>query len=140
MRDLLKSSIMGIGMAMAIFCIVGIGFDIGFKGNFTLENYRFTKMILGCVLIGLGFGVPTMVYKKDNLPMPIRILIHMGTGCIVYTIVAFFVGWLGNKTTITQGIIIALIQLGVAFIIWFIFMMHYRAEAKKINEKIQNMK
>lgn len=125
---------------MAIFCFVGIVFDIGYKGNFSLDNYRFTKMVIGCVLIGLGFGVPSIVYKKDNLPMPIRVIIHMGIGCVVYTVVAYAVGWIGSSASIGQGIIIVAIQLFVAFIIWFLFMRYYRNEAKKINDKIQEMK
>lgn len=139
-KDLLKSTVISIGMAMAIFCLVGIVFDIGNKGNFSMDNYQFTKMVIGCVLIGLGFGVPTIVYSKDNLPMPIRVIIHMGIGCVIYTIVAYAVGWIGGAATIWQGLIIAAIQLVVAFIIWFFFMRYYRAEAKKMNDKIQAMK
>ena len=139
-KDLLRSTVISIGMAMAIFCLVGIVFDIGYKGNFSLDNYRFTKMVVGCVLIGLGFGVPTIVYRKDSIPMPVRVIIHMGIGCIVYTIVAYAVGWMGGAATIGQGILIAAIQLGVAFIIWFFFMKYYRAEAKKMNDRIQAMK
>ena len=140
MKDLVKSTVISIGMAMAIFCLVGIVFDIGYKGNFSLDNYRFTKMVVGCVLIGLGFGVPTIVYRKDSIPMPIRVIIHMGIGCVVYTLVACAVGWIGGSATISQGIIIAAIQLGVAFIIWFLFMRYYRKEAKKMNDRIQEMK
>ena len=139
-KDLLRSMVISIGMAMAIFCLVGIVFDIGYKGNFSLDNYRFTKMIIGCVLIGLGFGVPTIIYRKENLPMPIRVIIHMGIGCVVYTVVAYAVGCIGGSDSIGQGIIIAAIQLAVAFIIWFFFMKYYRAEAKKMNDKIQEMK
>ena len=65
---------------------------------------------------------------------------NMGIGCIVYTIVAYAVGWMGGAATIGQGILIAAIQLGVAFIIWFFFMKYYRAEAKKMNDRIQAMK
>lgn len=139
-KDLLRSMVTSIGMAMAIFCLVGIVFYIGYKGNFSLDNYRFTKMIIGCVLIGLGFGVPTIIYRKENLPMPIRVIIHMGIGCVVYTVVAYAVGWIGGSASIGQGIIIAAIQLAVAFIIWFLFMKYYCAEAKKMNDKIQEMK
>ncbi len=139
-NDLLKSIVISIGMAMAIFCIVGIVFDVGYKGHFSLENYLFTKMVVGCILVGLGFGVPTIVYRRDNLPMPIKVVIHMGIGCVVYTIVAYAVGWLGGTATIGQGLIIAVIQLAVAFLIWFLFMRYYRTEAKKMNEKIQAMK
>ena len=139
-KDLVKSSVISIGMAMTIFCLVGVVFDVGYKGNFSLDDYRFTKMVAGCVLVGLGFGVPTIVYRKDNLPMPIRVIIHMGIGCVVYTIIAYAVGWIGGSGTIGQGILIAAIQLVPAFIIWFLFMKHYRAEAKRMNDRIQAMK
>ena len=139
-KDLVKSSVISIGMAMTIFCLVGVVFDVGYKGNFSLDDYRFTKMVAGCVLVGLGFGVPTIVYRKDNLPMPIRVIIHMGIGCVVYTIIAYAVGWIGGSATIGQGILIAAIQLAVAFLIWFMFMKHYRADAKRMNDRIQAMK
>ena len=139
-KDLVKSSVISIGMAMTIFCLVGVVFDVGYKGNFSLDDYRFTKMVAGCVLVGLGFGVPTIVYRKDNLPMPIRVIIHMGIGCVVYTIIAYAVGWIGGSATIGQGILIAAIQLAVAFLISILFMKHYRAEAKRMNDRIQAMK
>ena len=139
-KDLVKSSVISIGMAMTIFCLVGVVFDVGYKGNFSLDDYRFTKMVAGCVLVGLGFGVPTIVYRKDNLPMPIRVIIHMGIGCVVYTIIAYAIGWIGGSATMGQGILIAAIQLAVAFLIWFLFMKHYHAEAKRMNDRIQAMK
>ena len=139
-KDLAKSIVISIGMAMAIFCFVGIVFDNIYNGTFHLENYQFTKMVIGCIIVGLGFGLPSIIYNKDSLPMPIRVLIHMGIGLIVYTIVAYSVGWFGNFSGIGQGIIIVALQLGIAFIIWFLFLQHYRNEAKKINDKIQSMK
>lgn len=140
MKDLMKSTIISIGIAMAIFCLVGITYDIRFDGHFSLDGYQFTKMVAGCVLIGLGFGIPSIVYNKESLPMPMKVLIHMGIGCIVYTIAAYAVGWIGGSATIIQGIMIASIQLGAAFIIWFLFMKFYRAEAKRMNDRIQAMK
>ena len=140
LKDLLKSTVISIGMALAIFCLVGIVFDIGYKGNFSLENYKFTKMAVGSILVGLGFGVPTVVYHKENLPLPIRVIIHMGIGCAIYTAFAFAVGWFGGSATFVQGLIIAGIQIAVAFIIWFCFMRYYRKEAKEMNDKIQAKK
>ena len=140
LKDILKSTVISIGMSLTIFSLVCIVFDIGFGGNFSLEGYRMTKMIIGCIIIGLGFGIPTIVYKNDSLPMPVRVLIHMGIGCVIYTIVAYAVGWIGGSASLGQGITIAAIQLAVAFIIWFCFMRFYRSEAKRMNEKIQQMK
>lgn len=140
LKDILKSTVISIGMSLTIFSLVCLVFDIGYGGNFSLEGYRMTKMIIGCVIIGLGFGIPTIVYKNDSLPMPVRVLIHMGIGCVIYTIVACSVGWIGGSASLGQGIAIAAIQLAVAFIIWFCFMRFYRSEAKRMNEKIQQMK
>ena len=139
-KDLVKSTIISIGMALTIFCLVGIMFDVIYGGNFSLEGYQFTKMVIGSAIVGLGFGVPTIVYNSDKLPYPIRVIIHMGIGCVIYTIVAYAVGWFGGSTTLWQGLIIAGIQLVVAFIIWFCFMRYYKKEAKKMNDKIQAMK
>ncbi len=139
-KDILKSTVMSIGMALAICSLVGIVFDVGYGGNFSLNHYRFTKMIIGCIILGIGFGVPTVVYSSERLPMPIKVLIHMGIGLTVYTIVAYAVGWIGGAASLGQGLVIAAIQIAVAFIIWFGFMRHYRAEVRKMNEVIQAMK
>ena len=139
-KDLLKSIVISIGMALSIFSFVCVIFDIGYGGNFSLENYSLTKMVIGCIIVGLGFGVPSLVYRNESLPMPVRVLVHMGIGCVVYTIVGFAVGWIGGSATLGQGIAIAAVQLLVAFIIWFCFMRFYRSEAKKMNDRIQQMK
>ena len=140
LKDIIKSTVISIGMSLTIFSLVCIVFDIEYGGTFSLEGYRMTKMIIGCVIIGLGFGIPTIVYKNDSLPMPVRVLIHMGIGCVIYTIVAYAVGWIDGSASLGQGIAIAAIQLAVAFIIWFCFMRFYRTETKRMNDKIQQMK
>ena len=140
LKNLLKSVVISIGLSLTIFNLVCIAFDVSYSGNFSLEGYRMTKMIIGCVIVGLGFGVPSIVYKNDSLPMPVKVLIHMGIGCVIYTLVGFAVGWIGSSASIIQGIAVAAIQLAIAFFIWFCFMCFYRSEAKKINAKIQQMK
>ena len=138
-KDLLTSTLISIGTAMAIFCIVGIVFDVGNGGNLSLSNYSFTKMVIGCLFVGLGFGIPSLVYKKESLPLPLRVLIHLGIGFVFYTIVAYAVGWIGGSATIGQGLLIACIQIAVMFIVWFPFFRHYKNEAKRINEKLSQM-
>ena len=139
-KDLVKSTVISIGIAMTIFCLSGVVFDIQNKGLLSMEQYRFTKMVAGCVLVGRGFGFPSIVYRKDSLPMLIRVVIHMGIGCAVYTVVAYAVGWMGSAASLGKGILIAAIQLAPAFLVWFLFMRYNRAEAKKMNDKIQAMK
>ncbi len=137
LKSLLKSTVISIGIALSIFSLVCVAFDVTYGGNFSLEGYRMTKMIIGCVVIGLGYGVPSIVYNNDSLPMPVKVIIHMGIGCVVNTITAFAVGWIGSFAALGRGLAI---QLTVAFIIWFCFMRFYRVEAKEINDRIQQMK
>lgn len=139
-NDLVRSTVISICMSMLIFCFVGVVYDISDGGNFALINYGFTKMIVGCIIVGLGFGIPTIVYQNDSLPMPVKVIVHMGIGCAIYTAVAFAVGWIGGAGTIGKGILIACIQLVVAFVIWFIFFKHYKKEAELMNKRIQEMK
>ena len=139
-KDIGKSSAVSIGMSLTIFCLTGMIADIIGGGNFTLDHYRFTKMVIGSIIVGLGFGIPTFIYRKDSLPMPIRVIIHMGTGCVIYTLVAFAVGWMGGTGSVAKAIVAAAVQIAVAFLIWYLFMRYYRREAKEMNERIQKMK
>ena len=138
--DVAKSTMISIGMSLTIFCMMGMAADIFSGGNFSLDHYRFTKMVIGSMIVGMGFGLPTFIYQKDSLPMPVRVIIHMGTGCIIYTLVAFAVGWMGGSGSIWKGIIAAAVQIAIAFLIWYLFMRYYRKEAKRMNDRIQEMK
>ena len=139
-KDLAKSTMISIGMSLTIFCMMGMVADIISEGNFSLDHYQFTKMVIGSMIVGMGFGLPTFIYQKDSLPMPVRVIIHMGTGCIIYTLVAFTVGWMGGSGSIWKGIIAAVVQSAIAFLIWYLFMRYYRKEAKRMNDRIQEMK
>ena len=37
-KDLIKSTLISIGMALTIFCLAGIVFDVGYGGRFSLED------------------------------------------------------------------------------------------------------
>ena len=72
--------------------------------------------------------------------MPIRVVIHMGSGCVIYTLVACWAGWIDLSAGLWQGIGMIAAQLAAAFLIWVFFLLHYRREAKEMNERIQEMK
>lgn len=138
-KDLIKSVLISIGIAMTIFCIVGIVYDVRYGGHFELNDYSFIKMIIGCVVVGLGFGIPSIVYNNDNLPRPIQTVIHMSIGLSVYTITAYAVGWMKGLSK-SKGILVLLGAFTVAFLIWYGFMRYYRKEAQILNQRIQMMK
>ena len=138
-NNVFKNTIYSIGNAAIIFCIVGVINDIAFNGNFQLENYSFTKMAIGALAIGLGFGLPTFVYDKDDMPVAIQTLIHMGIGCVVMTITAFVVGWIPTDKGIGAVLITITGEVAVAFIIWIFFYIHQKKLAKEMNKKISEL-
>ena len=133
---MVSSALAAIGIAAVLFCISGIVFDIIYKGNFHMENYSFTKMVIGVVAVGLGFGLPAVVYENDNMPVGAKVLIHMGIGCVVLTITGFVVGWIPTGQGV--GVMIASIagEIAVAFVIWLIFCIRQKKLANRMNERI----
>lgn len=138
-ETVLHNTLTSIGNAAVIFCIVGVIFDQAGKGTFTLENYSFTKMVLGSLGIGLGFGLPTIVYEKENISPGVQTLIHMGIGCTVMTAIAFAVGWIPVKAGPAAVVGTILGEIAVAFAIWFCFYLHTRRLARKVNQKIEKI-
>ena len=139
-KVMIKNTLIAIGISYTMFCLTAAAFDIGYGGDFVLRGYTFTKMVIGALIIGIGFGAPTVVYSSDKLPMPMKVLIHMGIGLIIYFIVAANEGWMGDGSSPVMTICIVIGQLFVTFLIWLIFMIHYRREAKRMNERIQELK
>lgn len=139
MKKIMNNTVIGIGIAMTIFCIVGVIFDMLGGGNFQLENYAFTKMVVGCLLVGLGFGVPAIVYESERLPLIIKCLIHMGIGCTAYVAVAYAVGWIPTTIGIGPCVLTILGQLAVAVVIWLCFLRYHKNMVSKMNDRIKQM-
>ncbi|MBO7425656.1 MAG: DUF3021 domain-containing protein [Clostridiales bacterium] len=139
-KEIAKSVMISLCIALMIFCAVGVFFEVRGGGTLDFENYSFTKMVIGCLAVGLGFGIPSIVYDRDQIPRPVQVIVHMGIGCLVYIVVAYLVGWFGSIKTPVHFLILSLCYIAVAFIIWVPFMLFYRREAVKMNEKLQVMK
>ncbi|KRN51331.1 hypothetical protein IV49_GL000801 [Kandleria vitulina DSM 20405] len=139
MKKILSSVFASISLAAIIFCIACVIFDIYSNGEFVRGGYGITKMVIGTMFIGLGFGVPALIYDNENLTLGMRTLFHMGIGCTVLLITAFMVGWIPVKNGLWAMMSAIIGQLLVAFSIWFIFYLHNRRLAKKMNERIKKL-
>jgi hypothetical protein len=127
---------MGIGMGFSVFTVTGAIFTAANGGDFHLENLLFVKMALGAMLVGIAYSVPASVYESDKLPMPIKILLHMGIGTAVMIPVALYLGWIPSG--LGWPVLLAAIaaEVAVALLIWLCFWAYYKGEARRINMKI----
>ncbi len=139
MKNVYKFIIFGIMIGCAIFAVVGIFFDIKYHGNYSMHDWSYTKMVIGAMLVGIGFSVPSLVYDSEKLSQVEKILIHMGIGCTVFIAVAFSVGWIPVEAGWKVCALTIVGYLLFAFTVRFFCSRYFRREAKQINEKIQKI-
>ncbi len=140
MKQILKNTAIGIGIAFAIFCIAGIKIDISNGGNFQMAGYSFTKMVIGCIVLGLGWGAPAAVYSSEKMSIGIKYVIHIGIGIVVQTITAFIVGWIPAGAGALKCILIIACEVAIAMIIWLCFFFYNKKQVDKMNKRIQELK
>lgn len=106
--------------------------------NFVITGSEIINLVLGSIVIGFAFSLPTFIYERDDIALPFQVIFQMGIGMIVLFVVAIYFGWM----PITSGLAPILIWVGVAFafsvIFWLGFYLYYFFAAKKLNEKIKS--
>ena len=75
------------------------------------------------------------IYETE-LPTLLKVLIHMGTGIIVMLITSVVIGWIDFSRGWLPCLLIALIQIALAFLLWFLSCVKIRRDAKEMNKKI----
>lgn len=136
-KEVMKRAFISIAMSFIIFIVIGIMFDIKDGGNFTLTDYGFTKMALACVVTGLGFGVPTLLYNSERLSQTLAAVIHLGIGFTIYFAAASFVGWIPVERGIKACVITVVSVVLIGLIIWLCFMKYNRDLAEKMNKALK---
>ena len=138
LKDIIKSTVISILASTFIFVIVGLVFDQVGKGTFSLTDYKFTKMVIACIITGLGFGVPTFLYNLDNIPMPLASVIHLGIGFTIYFIAASRVGWIPREAGTIASVSTIAGVIVVGMIIWICFLKYNKDLADKMNKALDN--
>ena len=138
-QTLLFNVFVSMGIAAMMFILAGVIIDRIFHGNIQMTNYAFSKMAIATVVIGLGFGLPAIVYDNEKLSLFTQTIIHMGTGCIVMTVTAFLVGWIPMHHGPLLMIAILLEELALAFVIWFVFYLQQKKLVKQMNQRVNEI-
>lgn len=139
MSKVLKAAWKGICIAAVMFvisCMIN-GFNGG-EEKFT-TGVHMGYMCLAAIVIGIGFGVPSLIYETE-LPIGLKILIHMGTGILVMLVTSICVGWIDLARGWKICLLIAAIQIAIAFGIWALSCIRTRRDAKQMNERIEAKK
>ena len=139
MKKLLKKLCSGVGtgcfifVAMLFIAPIFAGGANAFFAEKTGAEWQLTALC--CILISVGFYIPSLIYENEKLALWLRTLIHMVIGTAVYLLTAYFAGWMESGIgRIAQGLLIA---LGSAAVIWLCIFLYIKAQVRKMNRKIK---
>lgn len=141
MKKYIKNTLMGISWGLTvnmIFLVVAVAVNADFLKS--IAQYDFIKYAICSAIIGLGFWVPSVIYDKPNLSLPVKSIIHLGIGYIVYVITALFAGWIGAGYGAIATIISLAISILFTLLIYSCFYLYHKKEAAIMNSKIKEIK
>lgn len=135
MKNILKHIALGIAWGSTIYTLISLGilFTIGDKFMEMSAAQAITNIFCSFA-VGIGYYLPSMVYKSEHLPFPLKVLIHMGIGTFVYVVSACIAGWIP-----AGGFIVIALSLLISFLIWLVFWFYHRNEAKKMQKKLKEI-
>lgn len=137
-KEVLKSSLISIGIALFITLLQFIIAENQSGGKLILENYEFRKILVSCIIIGLGFGIPTVLYENDKMSTVLSSVIHMGIGLSILSIVLYVNKWIPVENGIFPVLVVLGLNALVAIVVWFVFYINNKNLAKKMNEKLNS--
>lgn len=120
-------------VAMLFIAPIFAGGANAFFAEKTGAEWQLTALC--CILISVGFYIPSLIYENEKLALWLRTLIHMTIGTIVYLLTAYFAGWMASDLVGTA--LRLLIALGAAAIIWLCIFLYIKGQARKMNQKIK---
>ncbi len=126
-----------VAISSFLFLLSSLIADLNMGGVYTASGYSVTKMALGSLGIGLGFGLPCIIYTNEKLSRSVQIAIHMVTGCAIMLAIAFLVGWIPTGKGLLPALLAILSMLLTAFIIAVFTTRRQKKLAERINQKLE---
>ena len=128
---------MTVAISSFLFLLSSLITDLNMGGSYSVSGYTVTKMALGSLGIGLGFGLPTIVYSIEKLSRPVQIAIHMVIGCAVMLFISFLAGWIPRDRGLLPALLAILSMLLTAFIIAALTYRRQKKLADRINQELE---
>lgn len=126
-----------VAISSFLFLISSLIADLNMGGVYSVTGYSVTKMALGSLGIGLGFGLPCIIYTSEKLSRPVQISVQMLTGCTVMLAIAFLVGWIPTDRGLLPALLAILSMLLTAFVIAVLSYRRQKKLAERINRELE---
>ena len=126
-----------VAISSFLFLISALITDLNRDGAWAESGYTVTKMALGSLGVGLGFGLSSIIYANEKLSRPVQIAIHMAIGCAVMLAIAFLVGWIPTDRGLVPALLAILTMLLTALVIAVFSYRRQKKLAEQINRELE---
>lgn len=126
-----------VAIASFLFLLGFLIADLNMGGVYSASGYSVTKMALGSLGIGLGFGLPCIIYTSEKLSRTVQITVHMATSCTIMLVIAILVGWIPTDKGLLPSLLAILCMLLTAFIIALLTYRRQKKLAERINRELE---
>ncbi|MBQ2062220.1 MAG: DUF3021 domain-containing protein [Oscillospiraceae bacterium] len=126
-----------VAISSFLFLLSSLIADLNMGGIYSTSGYSVTKMALGSLGIGLGFGIPCIIYTNEKISRSVQISVHMVTGCTIMLAIAFLVGWIPTDKGLLLSVLAILSMLLTAFIIAGLSYRRQKKLAERINRELE---
>lgn len=100
----------------------------------------FLAQIAGALVVGPAFTMPAILYRIRRIPTPVSVMIHMAVGMGVSGPIAVHFGWIPSYPDRPWMLAVEIcIGIGVFDVIWLVFYLLNRHEAKAINQRVRQL-
>ena len=126
-----------VAISSFLFLLSSLIDDLNMGGIYSTSGYSVTKMALGSLGIGLGFGIPCIIYTNEKLSRSVQISVHMVIGCTLMLAIAFLVGRIPTDKGLLLSVLAILSMLLTAFIIAGLTYRRQKKLAERINRELE---
>ncbi len=126
-----------VAISSFLFLLSSLIADLNMGGAYSVSGYSVTKMALGSLGIGLGFGLPCIIYTSEKLSRAVQIAIHMTIGCAIMLAIAFLVGWIPTDKGLLPALLAVVSMLLTAFVISVFSYRRQKKLAERINRELE---
>jgi len=126
-----------VAISSFLFLISSLIADLSMGGVYSVSGYSVTKMALGSLGIGLGFGLPCIIYTSEKLSRSVQISVHMAIGCTIMLAIAFLTGWIPADKGLFPSLMAILSMLLTAFIIAAFTYRRQKKLAERMNRELE---
>ncbi len=125
-----------VAISSFLFLLSSLIADLNMGGVCSTTGYSVTKMALGSLGIGLGFGLTCIIYTNEKLSRPVQIAIHLAAGCAIMLAIAFLVGWIPTDKGLLPALLAILSMLLTALVIAVLTYRRQKKLADRINREL----